>query len=712
MHRAEVFSPPSKLLFLQLRSYLTHGRQRRCQQLVQKLLAEGDKRYCSPDEGTARTRAAFLRAALGRTRKSALRDKTQMPTLDASQPADEPLQHPSGAYKSSSATPPFHNIESAYTAAPNMLAPMTRWRSDWDKDAVCTVCGIFEQGHHCWNADMVAEPVTVPPSRRRGVHLDLKSLNPDPRPESRRALSIRSFNSSFVSDLISLIDRRYSLSTMTTSDGCSISRFSETDASVISLEARVQQVLAMRQEKHVQDNANLIKQCCAMRHDCIHKFVEGLIVSGSDSLNSSPNSQRSGTLDQNIQSFTGGILDPHKNGALFFAARVGAPLEALLALVRWAPDLNFIDNCGQTWLHSLDPKVCMVHTHARSSSPSLSSTSAGDCLCGSMNYSGYSHFSRFECLMFALEQTITFQFDTLDNHGRHFLFYMCSSPAFDIVWLKTMVHRYTEWERRVKRVSQLRDRAGLFLVDYLAVRTDFAAWDTDVQMLFQPDFINHSPTRLLADENDSGRTSLHVFTQKDFLDPKAHPALPFPNDVVVRDINRYDDQGRTPVMTLVENAFEQRLDEDVLCTKVERLLNCGANINACSRSGTTILLFAAAKAYPRLLDMLLTLGAHPDHCDDKGLNALAHVAKTIRISQSAKRPVELLARSFKSAAKLLTVDSGIFRKTQTRSPNPQLPAGELAARSKHTLRKLLEHIESEPRAMSRVSTRESWQSSP
>ncbi|KAH7394921.1 hypothetical protein DE146DRAFT_633303 [Phaeosphaeria sp. MPI-PUGE-AT-0046c] len=608
--------------------------------------------------------------------------------------------------KSSSITPPCHSIENMYAAEQNMPVAMTGRRPDWDIDTVCTVCGIFEQGHHCWNADMVAEPVTTSSSRRRGLLHDLKSPNPDLRPESRRALSIRSFNSSFVSDLISLIDRRYSLSTITTSDRYSISAFSETDALVVSLEDRVRKVLAMRQEKHVKDNAILISKCCSQRHDCIHKFIEELISHGSDSSNSFADPQRSGTLDQNIQSFTGGFLDPHKHGALFFAARVGAPLDALLALVRWAPDLNFIDASGQTWLHSLDSRVFLAYDLVSSSDSSVPSTPTCGCRCDTLSYSGYSHSSRFECLMFALEQTVTFQFDNLDNHGRHFLFYMCSSPAFDIIWLLTMMNRYTEWERRVRRVSQLRDRAGLFLIDYMAVRTDFATWDTDVRSLFQPDLNNHSPTRLLLDENDSGRTSLHVFIQKDFLDPEAHPVLPFPNDVVVRDIYRYYDQGRTPIMDLVENAFEQNLDEKIVCAKVERLLEYGANINACSRSGTTILLFAAKRAYPRLLDILLNLGAHADHCDDKGLDALAHVAKTIRISQSAKRPVELLARSFKSAAKLLSVDPGIFRKTWTRSSTPQISAGELASRSKHTLRKLLEHIEPEPRATSLVSTKQ------
>jgi hypothetical protein len=711
MHRVEANSQQSKLLSPLHVFLLTYDRQRRSQQLVQKLLAEADKRFCSPDDNTAHTRAAFLRTALGRTGKSALRSERHLRALDAPQPADEPSQCLPDPAKSNLATPPFSYIESVRLAVPNKLDSTTGLRTDWDIAAVCTECGAYERGHCCWNIDMVATPVSRPPTRNRDALLDLKSANPDPRLESRKRLSIRSFDSSFVSDLISLIDRRYSLSTLDTSDRYSISAFSETDAVVDPLEVRAKKALALRQENNLKENTALIQRCCSGRSDCIHKYIKELAQGESGSSDSSSSeSRRSGSLDQNIQSFTGRWLDPHKNDALFFAARVAAPLDALLALVRWAPDLNFIDSTGQTWLHSLDPQVFQPSNEAHSSTTSLANVSAPNCRCTSMHYSGYSHFSKFECLMFALEQTVTFQFDCLDNHGRHFLFYLCSSPAFNILWLLTMMRRYTEWERRIKRVSQLRDRAGLFLVDYLSVRTDFAAWDIDDQMIFQPDIVKHLPTRLLTDEDDGGRTPLHVYIQEGFLDPEAHPVLPFPNDVVARDINRYDDQGRTPMMSLIENAFERNLDEQVLCTKVERLFTYGANINACSRSGTTVLLFAAKKAYPRLLDVLLTLGAHADHRDDKGQDALAHIAKTIRISQSAKRPVELLARSFKSAAKLLSIKPGIFRKTSTLPPIKELSAGEVAARSKQTLRKLLEHIESEPCSTFPVSTRQHWQS--
>jgi hypothetical protein len=488
--------------------------------------------------------------------------------------------------------------------------------------------------------------------------------------------------------------RRFSLSTIDTFDRYSVTAFSEPDADDESLDHKARKVLAFREQRNIKENKALIERCCSRSRDCIHRLIEEIAELGDRSPSSVNASPLRISLEQRLVHDRGTrpLMDLHKYDTLFFAARVGAPVDVLLSLVAWwVPKDTFVDADGQTFLHSLDTRLFEARD-------------------GGLHAIG-PHASSFERLIRSLGPV--FDLDRLDNHGRHFLFYLCSLPSFDLNWLLWMMRRYPEWEQRVARISQIRDRAGLFLFDHMALHPEFWNLGEEIRSQFQPHFVEHvAQKRLLTDEDEQGRTDLHNYIQKDFLEPQAPTTLPFLGEVLASEINRYDDHGRTPIMSLAESAFERDLDDDDLCVKVKQLVLGGANINACSRSGTTILLFAARKAYPKLLDMLISLGARTDHCDDKGQDALAHAAKTIHISQTSKRPVELLARSFKSAAKLLSVDPGPFRKT-SKSPSPaDLSAAERDARSKRTLQKLLAHVESENRASSSSTPRRSRQISP
>jgi hypothetical protein len=108
---------------------------------------------------------------------------------------------------------------------------------------------------------------------------------------------------------------------------------------------------------------------------------------------------------------------------------------------------------GQTFLFSFDPKAFI---------PQL-------CSCGGIkNYEHIPTAFSFSPFIRALEQH-KFDFDQLDNNGRPLLFFMYSSPFFDLRWLLELMAQDNQWDYRVGHMAQIRDATGLFLIDFMAL---------------------------------------------------------------------------------------------------------------------------------------------------------------------------------------------------------------------------------------------------
>lgn len=449
-----------------------------------------------------------------------------------------------------------------------------------------------------------------------------------------------SFSSSNISDILSLIDRRLSLSTLTSSRRSMFAAsIAETELSYA--EGKAAEVVERVCQTITRANLALIEDCCGNTKDCRHRFISKL--SDND-----PHLIWLSQLDLDVKLTAIPVIqssqDSYGNSELFFAARIGAAADVILSLLRVTDNVNAVNADGQTFLYFLNPRFFHFqgpHCRCVGSDP---------------------HRSRFECLVRALHRQ-GYNFDLLDNYGRPFLFFLCASPHFDYRWLLDLMLHDNEWRNRVRHISQLRDANGLFLIDFMVLHPAFDSLDEGLVSQFRPLF-SYSPNRVdefevLHNEDKQGRSRLHQYVQGDWLHeaPRNEVAWPFRGDLPLEnvcDINRYDGHGRTPIMDLLLRAFDQSLAEDFICAKVKLLLVCGANVNARSRGGSTVLHFAAKKAMPLLLQMLLETNIQVDHRDEAGLSALDYAAKVLQRSRSVKSRVELMARSLKSTAQLLS----------------------------------------------------------
>lgn len=499
---------------------------------------------------------------------------------------------------------------------------------------------------------------------------DSTVLIPSRKHQARRTFSNASFSSSFVSDLLSLLEKRFSLSTFTTTSRQSISAasiaISETSFSV----GKATELFEQRELRIKVANAALLGQCCSKREDCRHRYISRLIENDPFLVLSRPGEMEAILCATPVVQSPS---DPHGNNELFFAARVGAPPDVLISLIRVAIDVNAINADGQNFLYHLDPSLFTGRF----------------CRCDR----GQAHASKFECLLRTLERK-RFNFDHLDHSGRHFLFYLCSMPSFETQWLSDLTLRDTDWQQRVWNVAQLRDSTGTFLIDFMALHPGFEDLSEDVRSQFRPLFV-HNPTDseqsgILSDEDENGATHLHQYIQRDFLQTAPLHEVPLPFEVITANINRYNIHGRSPTMDFLLKAIEQDIGEESICAKVQQLLNCGANVNARSRGGSTMLHFAAKKALPKLLEVLLATNIQVDHCDNEGFSALDYAAKVFNRSRSAKAPAELTARSLKSTAQLLGLVSNAFGKSRhTNATNTGIPTNDISERSLKTLQKML-----------------------
>jgi hypothetical protein len=468
---------------------------------------------------------------------------------------------------------------------------------------------------------------------------DSTVLEPSFKHEVRTILKRASHSSSFFSDLFTFIDWRSSLSSDYTTIRYSVAAFSESGQDDCSSETKASKILERQRAANLESDKAQYRRCCALQN-CVHRFIDRLIKS-DPFLWSLDDWETQALLD----SYTSELVKIGSTPAeaLFYAARVGAPVDIIFGLLHRNHNLNVVDAAGQTFLFSLD------------------STFFQGCSCTCSSPSP--HVSKFECLMLELERR-HFPLDHLDHHGRHFLSYLCTSPRFDLQWLTDMITRYDGWERRLARVSQLRDSSGMFLADFVALHPDYKLLDDDMLARLKPHFRvsglpimpsvdADGPNTLhpLHNEDDFGRSALHAYMQRPTW-PLHEPF--FPVDASGFDVNKYDCQGRTPIMSFLEKAFELDMPEEALCKRLEQLIKLGGNVNACSRGGSTALHFAAKKALPKLLDTLFAHDVTINHRDEMGMSALDHAALMVKYSRSARRPAELLARSIRSAAKLLS----------------------------------------------------------
>jgi hypothetical protein len=511
----------------------------------------------------------------------------------------------------------------------------------------------FVGGDDTWSA-YVETVVASGPNADATTYRDSTVLAPSYMYRMLDNLSRRtSVSSSYWSDIWSLIDRRMSLSTFTSSrQSGSAASIAETELSyTASKSAEIMETMWGTKRRA---NFSLAQSCCTNSTDCRHRLI--CRVSESD-----PHLMMRNMADLHTELAAMPVQQPpqdsYGNSELFFAARGPTGPDILLSLLSVTEDVNAVNADGQTFLYFLDARY-----FDRLGSP---------CSCLAIEI----HQSRFECLICALELR-QYKFDHLDNHGRHFLMYLCASPHFELDWLLRLILCDNEWNERVKRVSQLREVGGTFLIDFLTLHPGFEILNEKYKSLFRP-FYSFSPHladqfEVLHNEDRHGRSRFHQYVQGDWLlkVPQDEVAWPFLRGLPLEnvcDINKYDGHGRTPIMDFLLRAFDRKLEEEFICAKVKALLRGGANVNARSRGGSTVLHFAAKKAMPRLLGLLLEANIQVDHCDEAGMSALDYAAKVLQRSRSAKSRVEVMARSLKTTAQLLSArDRGTSHQRSSR----------------------------------------------
>jgi ankyrin repeat protein len=650
-------------------------RLRRVQDLAHEHLADGKRRFSPPDRATARKRAAFLRAVVGRNSRprhgwgkpSGFVNASSNPSVSLLVTPKQELDPASVRYTrlgesdSNGVQDTSTAVASEQTSESNATLPNPSITSETEAGG--------STNRNYPDAELVIKRPIVTTTDTAVVdtkNCDSQVSDLSRNRKVRKVFSQCSFSSSFVSDLISLIDQRFSLSTLATS-----SRYSISIASVAENEIRIPEFITARvleQQHQLLEKANvaLKEECCSKISDCRHRVIETYTMTDSD-----PESEKAKQWDAPVAGCRSYLRE---NCFLWYAARIGAPPQLLLSLIN-----SEINSHGQTFLFFLNT----VGFQRRL------------CYCQVSKYPS-AHSTAFECFMYALESQ-HFDFDRLDNDGRPFLFYLCASPSFEISWLLNMMLRDSQWDYRVWRMAQIRDSAGLFLIDFLALRPDFETTSENVRTFFRPLFkCNH--LRTLSCEDEEGRTELHTYVQKDFVHTVTLLGLPSPIEGIASDINGYNNYGRTPIMDFLQRAFELRIDESIICTKVMELIRYGANVNARSRGGSTILHFAAKKALPQLLEALLATDIQVDHCDIEGLSALEYATKIFQRSRNVKTPAAVTARSLRSTATLLNAVTTFGRNrpsgakySDTESAGSKPPNDDIKERAMETLQRLLHY---------------------
>ncbi|KAF2825813.1 hypothetical protein CC86DRAFT_382804 [Ophiobolus disseminans] len=462
---------------------------------------------------------------------------------------------------------------------------------------------------------------------------------PNRRQKIRNRLSWRS-SMSGVSDWSSLLDKmsRFSVSTCPNSSQCSdflVPGIISPSKYVIKANDQhkriVTKVLIARHVDIMAENQTLEQKCCLLLDNygqlCRHTYARWLSVKAPFPSDWSPEAVESILKQRPIVHQPSDI---YGDDVLFAAAANGVSAEILICLVNITTDVNVVNDLGQNFLFFLVPKPFY-----------------GDCCCPAWR----NHPSKFGCLMEALSSR-KFDFHRLDNYGRSFLSFLCPSGLFQFHWLADLMTFHHNWNELVSEMAQQRDSHGLFLIDYMAVNPRF-----DPNSLVGSRVLPRSwmcldsltcDLRRLYDEDPSGQSDLHTYIKQQYVSIAARDALPYSLRHIQGGINRYSSSGCTPIMDFLKEAHKRGTSEDVICAKVAQLLRYGANVNACSGGGSTILHFAAKKAYPSLVDDLLRSNAQRSLRDDKGHSALDYASIAFHASRSRKISRGEATSAFKS----------------------------------------------------------------
>ncbi len=638
-------SKQSKHLLLQSVIFiLIRSRLRQSQQIVKELLADENKRFVPLEKKNARALAAFLRA--NRPCKAA---QPFQGIISLDNAPIRSIADTSTLSASNQSTPwsEFWDTELSLETSHREFIQTPQSEVDTEISTECVASG----------SDTLKAPASLVPEtaavrsqlfNQEALHDGLvvgKHLTTN---DQLRANIMRfsndSFSSSLLSDLVSVLRRRFSCSTFDTTDRLSISELSEPVTTPGTLKDRVESVLNSRHQADVKENTALIEQCCSRVSSCVHQAIRELASDGSEiPINA-------WVIFLKFYQGTDARINLSKGSdTLFFAARTGAHADVILFLLGKAMDPDSINNNGQTWLHCLDPQ-----TWTNQLSGYDNTTFAAHCsVLYQLNY-------------YCLAHTI----DRIDDHGRHFLFYHCASSTFNLHMLQKLVERDSTWLKIVSSASQIRDRSGLFLWDYASTNPSFSGLSEEMLSLLRPKFDQESfESRILQGETPKGRTALHSHMEG-FTAQSSYIANLYA-DTLFEHINRYDDIGHTPILTYVGHAFKSHEQESTICETVKLLVSWGANVNARSRMGATILHFAARNGAVQLLILLLDeLGARVDICDDQGHSVADQVAKLMKASYNATRPAALLARSIRAAGKLLTLQTNQINQPITARTQP------------------------------------------
>ncbi|CAO2654919.1 Nn.00g116520.m01.CDS01 [Neocucurbitaria sp. VM-36] len=323
-------------------------------------------------------------------------------------------------------------------------------------------------------------------------------------------------------------------------------------------------------------------------------------------------------------------LDAYGNSELFFAARTGAPVDIMIYLIENTVDLDAVNADGQTFLFFLN------------------SSNFRDSSCNCTKIPFQSHSSSFECIIRSLESR-GFDFDHLDHNGCWFLHYLLYFKAFNLQWLVVLISVDSIWRERVHRMHQMRDSAGLFLADFMFSNPSYLK-AASPSLPFYPSYQSASQVLgQLMDEDSFGRTRLHRYIRDDFLHAVPSNTLVFESGVVAF-INRYNFNGRTPAMEFLEEAIKLDFSSPIIIEKLKVLVQYGANVNARSRGGNTLLHFAAGKARAEVVRYLLTTSVQKDHRDNQGRTAYDHAFHIFKHSRKISVSAKKVLRSFQSLA--------------------------------------------------------------
>lgn len=665
---------------------LMNNRERRAQQLLRKILYTGYARYCAPNKDALRKRITFLRALgnhnqLQRAKKRvsrsgslkahALDRSTESTISDQSNPALKILESPTstvddlehnGSPTNTGVDPPDQRTLVAPKKTSRMLSMIQTPSS-------------------------ALEPIQEYQSLDTLIPDDARSVVSSRSAKIRSILKRASYSSSLISEIQSVLNMRFSLSTLASSSRCSVSVSSTTDSEgvrhldppEVKTGLSPSTVLEIHQQKALQANAALINMCCSNTPGCVHRYIgnaakaiiqkaraeeqftaeqqakrvipdevlnraisckaqaEKAVTELRVFLSSCPIPNGELTLDDpKLRQ----INDPevYGNTTLFFAARSGAPIQILINILRHVVDVNALNDDGQTFLFLLD----------------LDGVPLKRCCCNALSMP--SHSSEFECLIRRLEAR-RFDFDHIDHNGRHFLSYLCPSTSFKGDWLIDLAEKDLGWKQRLQSLSWVRDSSGSFLQDFLGLDVNNEGLTKYISEQFSPPFIQDP----LSENDGKRRTAFHEYIRgEEFLRTTSllselilqNKSVYWPR-YVRENINKYDELGHTPIMDFLDRAVGGRLDEETIVAKTRDLVAFGANINARARDGSTLLHIAAKKSCPELLQYVLSVGVQANCWDEAGLTALDYAAESLTRSRTSSAPVSLTARSLKAAMPLL-----------------------------------------------------------